>query len=135
MLYTLGRIVGYSVLGTILIALLREGASIDAVQKTNSKYGELFIAPALILIGIYLLDVIKFTLPGFGAGSGMMNFARKGGWGALLLGILFALAFCPSSGIFFFGMLIPLSPAESGGYWLPVIFAVATSLPYRKSVV
>ena len=52
-----------------------------------------------------------------------------GSWGALFLGILFSLAFCPSSGIFFFGMLIPLSAAEAGGYLLPVVYAIATGLP------
>ncbi|MGL4294048.1 MAG: aromatic aminobenezylarsenical efflux permease ArsG family transporter [Bacteroidales bacterium] len=129
LLYTLGRIIGYSVLGAVLITLLREGTGIYAVQKAISRYGEMLIAPVLILIGVYLLDVIRLNLPSFGTGNGAMAFARKGGWGALLLGILFALAFCPSSGIFFFGMLMPLSAAESGGYWLPVVFAVATALP------
>ena len=55
--------------------------------------------------------------------------ARRGGWGAFLLGVLFALAFCPSSGIFFFGMLVPMAAAASGGWLLPVLFAVATALP------
>jgi len=53
----------------------------------------------------------------------------KGGWGAMLLGILFALAFCPTSGVFYFGMLMPLSAAETGGYLLPIIYAIATGLP------
>ena len=49
--------------------------------------------------------------------------------GALLLGILFALAFCPTSGVFYFGMLMPVAAAETGGYLLPVIYAIATGLP------
>ena len=47
----------------------------------------------------------------------------------MLLGILFALAFCPTSGIFYFGILMPLAAAETGGYFLPVIYAIATGLP------
>lgn len=47
----------------------------------------------------------------------------------LLLGILFAIAFCPTSGVLYFGGLIPLSVASSGGYFLPVVFAIATALP------
>lgn len=43
----------------------------------------------------------------------------KGSWGALLLGILFALAFCPTSGVFYFGILMPLAAAETGGYFYP----------------
>jgi threonine/homoserine/homoserine lactone efflux protein len=46
-----------------------------------------------------------------------------------MLGILFALAFCPTSGVFYFGMLIPMSATASMGYLLPVLFAIATSLP------
>ena len=54
-LYTFGRIITYSVLGFIIIPILREGASIFAIQKSISKYGEMFIAPALILIGLFML--------------------------------------------------------------------------------
>ena len=55
--------------------------------------------------------------------------ATKGYLGALLLGLLFAMAFCPSSAIFYFGMLIPLSATVSGGWLLTIVFAVATALP------
>ena len=47
----------------------------------------------------------------------------------MLLGALFALAFCPTSGVFYFGMLMPMAAAETGGYLLPVVFALATGLP------
>ena len=47
----------------------------------------------------------------------------------MLLGILFAMAFCPTSGVFYFGMLIPMSATSAGGYLLPVLFALATALP------
>ena len=48
---------------------------------------------------------------------------------ALASAPLFALAFCPSSGVFYFGMLIPLATTSSMGYLLPVVFAIATALP------
>ena len=53
----------------------------------------------------------------------------RGAWGALLLGVLFAMAFCPTSGMFYFGMLIPMATATSAGSLLAVVFAVATALP------
>lgn len=59
LLYTFGRIVTYTVLGGILIPVLREGASMYMVQKAVSKYGEMLIAPVLILVGIFMLDIIK----------------------------------------------------------------------------
>lgn len=130
MLYTLGRIVSYTVLGIIIISILKEGASIFAIQKSISKYGEILISPALILIGLFLLFGHKLNLSGFGfKGSGKEELKHKGGWGALLLGILLSLAFCPTSGIFYFGILIPMSATETGGYLLPVVFALATGLP------
>ena len=129
LLYTLGRVVTYTVLGFILIPILREGASMFAVQKAVSKYGEILIAPLLIVIGIYMLDLIKLNIPKISINGEYVKKRTKGSWGALFLGILFSLAFCPSSGIFFFGMLIPLSAAEAGGYLLPVVFAIATGLP------
>ena len=129
LLYTLGRILTYTVLGFILIPILREGASMFAVQKAVSQYGEILIAPLLIVIGIYMLDLIKLNIPKISINGEYVKKRTKGSWGALSLGILFSLAFCPSSGIFFFGMLIPLSAAEAGGYLLPVVFAIATGLP------
>ena len=129
LLYTLGRILTYTVLGFILIPILREGASMFAVQKAVSKYGEILIAPLLIVIGIYMLDLIKLNIPKISINGEYVKKRTKGSWGALFLGIIFSLAFCPSSGIFFFGMLIPLSAAEAGGYLLPVVYAIATGLP------
>ena len=129
LLYTLGRILTYTVLGFILIPILREGASMFAVQKAVSQYGEILIAPLLIVIGIYMLDLIKLNIPKISINGEYVKKRTKGSWGALFLGILFSLAFCPSSGIFFFGMLIPLSASEAGGYLLPVVYAIATGLP------
>lgn len=128
-LYTLGRAITYTVLGIILISIIKEGSSMFAIQKSISKYGELLISPALILIGVFMLFGNKLNLPKFGFSGSGRKLKEKGNWGALLLGILFALAFCPTSGIFYFGMLIPMSATVNGGYLLPLVFALATGLP------
>lgn len=129
LLYTFGRIVAYTLLGAVLIAVLREGACVFTIQKAIGKWGEALIAPALILIGLFMLFGHRFNLPKFGFSGRGEQMGRRGGWGAFLLGVLFSLAFCPTSGIFYFGMLIPMSAAETGGYLLPAVFAVATGLP------
>lgn len=129
LLYALGRIAAYTLLGAVLIAILREGASMFALQKAISRYGEMLLAPALVLIGLFMLFGHKLNLPQFGFSGGGEKIKKRGGWGALLLGVLFAMAFCPTSGIFYFGMLIPMSAAETGGYLLPAVFALATALP------
>ena len=129
LLYTLGRVVAYTVLGIILISILKEGSSMFSLQKDISKYGEILIAPVLIFVGVFMLFGDRLNVPKFGfSGTGKAE-KLKGNLGSLLLGVLFALAFCPTSGLFYFGMLIPMSAAEPGGYLLPIVYAVATGLP------
>lgn len=128
-LYTIGRIIAYTVLGIILISILKEGASVFGIQKAIGKWGELLIGPLLLIIGLFMLFGYKLNLPQFGFGGSGEDLARKGGGGALLLGVLFAMAFCPTSGVFYFGMLIPMSVTANAGWLLPVLFAVATALP------
>ncbi len=129
LLYTLGRIIAYTVLGIILILILKAGSSLFGIQKFIGKYGELVLGPALVLIGLFMLFGNRLPLLSFGFKGNGEKLARKGGWGALLLGMLFAMAFCPTSGVFYFGMLIPMSATVTAGWLLPVVFAVATALP------
>ncbi len=130
-IYTLGRAITYSVLGVILIVILRQGSSIFKIQKAVSTYGEMFIGPLLIVIGLFMLDFIKIKTKGTNKLSAKAEAKASGGnhWGALLLGVVFALAFCPYSGVLYFGGLIPLSVSSATGYFLPFIFAIATGLP------
>lgn len=129
LLYTLGRLAAYTLLGAVLIALLRSGGSLFAVERAFGRWGELLLAPALVLIGLFLLFGDRIRWPQWGFARSGERLGRHGGWGALLLGMLFALAFCPTSGLFYFGVLIPMAAAESGGYLLPAVFALATALP------
>ena len=57
------------------------------------------------------------------------NSSKKSFWGSILLGMVFALAFCPYSGVLYFGMLIPLTITSAKGLILPFIFAIATGIP------
>ncbi|NLE62900.1 MAG: sulfite exporter TauE/SafE family protein [Bacteroidales bacterium] len=127
--YTLGRTISYTILGIILIIILRQGANVFHIQKAITHYGEMFLAPVLILIGLFMLFGHKLKLKGFGYKGEGKRLKGKGGWGALLLGMLFAMAFCPTSAVFYFGMLIPMSVTSNGGFFMPVIFSVATALP------
>ena len=129
MLYTLGRVIAYTLLGIILISILKEGASVFGIQKAVGKWGELLLGPLLLIIGLFMLFGSRLNLPKFGFDCKGEGLAKKGGWGAFLLGVLFAMAFCPSSGVFYFGMLIPMSVTATAGWMLPILFAVATALP------
>ena len=129
LLYTLGRIVSYTVLGLILIGIIKAGSSAFGIQKFIAGWGGKILGPLLILVGLFMLFGGRLGLRGFGFGGDGKALARKGGWGALLLGMLFALAFCPTSAVFYFGMLIPMSATTASGWVLPAVFAVATALP------
>jgi len=130
-IYTLGRAFSYTLLGIILILTLRQGASVYRIQKAISTYGEQIIGPFLIIMGIFMLGLftINFSFTNRWS-SKLENKNSKGSlWSAFLMGVVFALAFCPYSGILYFGGLIPLSVNATAGYYLPFVFAIATGLP------
>jgi cytochrome c-type biogenesis protein len=125
-LYTLGRAVSYFGIAFILFL----GADQLRFSGFFQQYGEKIIGPLLLLIGLFMLDFIKIKFPGLsGLTSRMEQKKRWGYFDAILLGIIFALAFCPYSGVLYFGMLIPMTISGSSGLFLPVIFAIATGIP------
>ena len=129
LLYTLGRTIAYSALGAVLIFIIRKGEDAFDIQDAISAIGEWIFGPALVLIGLFMLFGHLLHLPKFGFSGQASGSWTQGALGALILGVLFAMAFCPTSGMLYFGMLIPMSAVESGGYVLPVVYAIATSLP------
>ena len=129
LLYTFGRIVAYSLLGALLIWMLRRGIDTFDLQLVVSRWGEMLLSPILIVMGLLMLFGDKLPLARFGFSASERSERLRGAWGSLLLGILFAMAFCPTSGLFYFGMLIPMSASAAGGYAMPAVYALATGLP------
>lgn len=130
LLYAAGRVVSYGILGAVLISVLRAGESVFQIQRLLSGRGGVVVGIVLMVVGVFMLVSERLNLRGFGySGGNGQRLAAKGAWGALLLGMLFALAFCPTSAVFYFGMLIPMFAHAAYGYWLPVLFALATALP------
>ncbi len=126
LIYTLGRAVTYTAIGMLFFF----GASKFRISGAVQQWGERLLGPLLILIGLFMLDIIKIKFPVLGKLNEKMEEKNKSGfWGVLLLGIVFALAFCPYSGVLYFGMLIPMTVTSASGLYLPVIFAFATGLP------
>ena len=124
--YTLGRVISY----TLIPLIIYFGADQFKLSGFFQRYGEKIIGPLLLLIGIFMLDIIRINFPGLGRLSEKME--NKKSWrfiDAVLLGIVFALAFCPYSGVLYFGMLVPLTISSPSGFYLPVIFAIATGIP------
>jgi cytochrome c biogenesis protein CcdA len=127
LLYTLGRTVTYTVLGALLVASL---LSAPRLSHALQKYMNIFLGPLLIIIGMVLLELISFTRKGGGVSEGMQRRVdRFGVWGALLLGVVFALSFCPVSAALFFGSLIALAARHGSGIALPAVYGIGTGLP------
>ena len=127
-LYTLGRMISYSVLGILIIMA---GLEIPGLASFLQDFGEEILGPLLIIVGLIMLNIdrLSFSLGGGKLSSIGGKVADLGMIGGLLLGILFALAFCPYSAVLFFGLLIPLALKTTDGVTLPAVFAIGTGLP------
>jgi len=126
-LYSLGRGFSYTAIGLILYF----GASKFHIARFFNQNGEKYLGPLLIIIGLIMLNIIKLNFLGKSNFQEKLSekFKDKGLLGSFLIGIVFALAFCPYSGALFFGMLIPMTIASVDGLYLPIIFAFGTGLP------
>lgn len=125
--YTIGRGLSY----TIIASLIYFGFSEFNVSKFFQGWGDKALGPILILIAFFMFGLFKinFKIGGEKLEKVKLWLFNKGYLGSLLLGMLFALAFCPYSGVLFFGALIPLIIKSSSGLAMPLLFALGTGLP------
>ena len=126
-LYTLGRSLTYIVIGVLIVKTL---VDVPILSDFLQRYVNKILGIVLILVGMVLLDLLRIPLS---LPSVSENVAKKlierGAFGSLLLGILFALAFCPVSAALFFGGLIPIAVKAQSGIVLPLIYGIGTALP------
>ena len=126
-LYTVGRAITYSTIGLVLYW----GASKFHIARFFQSKGEMYLAPILILVGLVMLGVIKLNFLGKSSFTQRLSnkFNGQSQFGAIVLGVLFAMAFCPYSGALYFGILVPMSISNASGLYLPIIFAFGTGIP------
>ena len=127
-LYTLGRMFSYTVLGILIIAV---GMEIPWLSGAIQDVGEKVLGPLLIVVGLLMIFIDRLS---FGTGGDRLaalgsKVASWGMIGGFLLGVIFALAFCPYSAVLFFGALIPIALKSTGGIALPAVYAIGTGLP------
>jgi cytochrome c biogenesis protein CcdA len=129
--YTFGRAFSY----TFLSIIIYFGISTFNVSTFFKNFSDSLLGPVLILIGLFMFDIINPPAggPKFIAGNFVNKFQKylstKGYLGSFLLGILFAIGFCPYSAIMFFAVIIPLILKSREGILLAPFFALGTSLP------
>lgn len=126
LIYTVGRALSYSILAILLFI----GADQFKISSFFQLYGERILGPLLIVVGVFMLGIFNINFPGLNFMTNKLEEKNRWNfWNVLLLGVVFALAFCPYSGVLYFGMLIPMSIGSAKGLILPVIYALATGIP------
>jgi cytochrome c-type biogenesis protein len=127
-LYSLGRMAAYIGLAALIVY---SGLNSQAISSFLREYGELLIGPFLVIMGILMLEIVEIPLPGENGWLRHLEISlgEKGYAGGFLLGVIFALAFCPFSAVLFFGMLIPIALKTGDPLLIPAVFAIATALP------
>jgi cytochrome c-type biogenesis protein len=128
LIYSAGRMLTYIAIAALAVASL---LSLPEVAFYLEIYMGRIIGPLLIIVGVILLDVIPLPFSAsIGAGGALQEKAKRCGiWGSALLGIVFALTFCPLSGALFFGSLIPLALENRSSVWMPSVYGLGTALP------
>jgi len=125
--YMIGRMLVYLVVSSLIVTSLLAVTDISFFLQDDINR---ILGPVLLVTGILLLGVIKINLPGFGLSSKMQERAsRYGIWSAMMLGVIFALSFCPVSAALFFGSLIPLAVKHNSNVLMPSLFGIGTALP------
>ena len=134
LLYALGQILAFWGLA-ILILGIPYFFSGDQVTRFLAMTLSALLGPLLILIGMVLAGLIRFSFPSWDGQMMQKITDRFGKWSALPLGITFALAFCPTTAATFLAMLawtaerMALSETLFPLLTLPALFGLGTSLP------
>ena len=127
LLYTLGRAVVYVAIAMLLVTSL---LSAPTVSLTLQMWMNKLLGPILILVGMLMLGLIRIRLRGRGMTEQLQERVERWGlMGALALGVLFALSFCPVSATLFFGSLLPLAVKHESGVFLPLVYGIGTAVP------
>jgi len=125
--YAAGRATAYAGIGLLVAWGV---AAAPATSRLLQTALEPFIGPLLILVGLVLLGWIPLNLSFGPAKPGAAEgLADRGLPGAFLLGVLFAVTFCPTSAALFFGGLLPLSLTAPAQLPLYVVYGLATAVP------
>jgi cytochrome c-type biogenesis protein len=126
-LYALGRTLVYVALGMSLAAAPLADSRLSSLLRRHMNE---ILGPLLIVVAMCLLGLLGSGLRGRGVSQRMQRRVDALGiWGALLLGIVFALAFCPVSAGLFFVALLSLAVKTGSTVALPTIYGLGTALP------
>jgi cytochrome c biogenesis protein CcdA len=135
----------------LAVLLTTTALSIPVVSIFLQKYMHLVLGPIFLLLGMFLVGLITISSGGTMMSERMQKRVDAMGiWGALLLGVFFALSFCPTSAAWFFGLValimgseagaitgvlekvgiaLPQASLAGGSFILPLVYGVGTGVP------
>ncbi|MFC1668924.1 aromatic aminobenezylarsenical efflux permease ArsG family transporter [Spirochaetota bacterium] len=125
--YSIGRAIAYTGISAIIVASV---ISVPALSMFLQTKINMFLGPILIVTGLILTGLIKLSIGGNRHSERAEKLTRKGPYiGSVLIGFLFALAFCPVSAALFFGSMLPISLKHQSFLTIPAIYGLGTALP------
>jgi cytochrome c-type biogenesis protein len=125
--YAIGRTAAYMIICILIIAGL---ISIPGVANFLQSHMNQILGPVLFISGLFILEWIPLSLPNLNFNANLLKkFGDSGLLGAVALGFLFALSFCPLSAALFFGSVIPLSLQYQSRILLPLCYGLGTAAP------
>ena len=124
--YTIGRTVAYTGLAVLLVKAVLHRQSVSYFLQVHMNE---ILGPLLIILGMILLELISVPMPSPASTGWASKIAdRRGIISSGVLGVIFALSFCPISAVYYISMLE--QTRESGlTILLPMVFGVTTALP------
>jgi len=125
--YTLGRTIIYVLIASVLVVGL---LTVSGLSNFLQKYMNMVLGPLLIIAGMFLLEMLQLSISGPVHGDRLEKIAKKGSIvGPAMLGMIFALSFCPVSAALFFGSVIPLCIGNKSPVLLPIVYGFGTAVP------
>jgi len=121
-LYSLGRMCAYTLTGSLVILGLSEISSLSFLLQ---RIMNMALGPILVLVGMFLVGLIKLNFLSFGVSTGIEKWSKKSGLlSSFSLGLIFALSFCPVS-----AGLIPIAIKIKSNILAPALFGLGTAFP------
>jgi len=127
LLYAAGRVLVYIGISAVVVEALAQIPVLSMFLQTKIN---LIMGPLLILTGLVLLNIIKLSFGSNRCSAAAEKLTKK--WpflGAILIGVLFALAFCPVSAALFFGSMLPIAVKHQSSILMPSLYGLGTALP------
>ncbi len=125
--YTGGRVTAYAAIAALLIV---GSLGAPAVSRALQQWLPPFVGPLLVLTAMVLLELLPLPWVSNGMSQGTAErLAKCGVAGEFLLGVVFALTFCPTSAALFFGSLLPQALAGPTAAPPVIAYGIGTAIP------